>query len=54
MQQLTIEDKTLISKTLTTSKIVYLALVKDIPSSVIAQLEKNIKTIYLEKAEILN
>ena len=53
MQHLTIEGKTLISKTLPISKIVYLALVKDILSSIIAQLGNNIKTIYLEKAEIL-
>ena len=36
-------------KILAISKIVHLALVKDVPSSSIAQLEKNTKAIYLEK-----
>ena len=40
MHQLTMEDKVLIFKTLAISKIVHLALVKDVPSSTIAQLEK--------------
>ena len=40
MRQLTIEGKILIFKTLAISKIVHLALVKDVPSSTIAQLEK--------------
>ena len=40
MRQLTIEGKVLIFKTLAISKIVHLALVKDVPSSTIAQLEK--------------
>ena len=40
MHQLTMEDKVLIFKTLAISKIVHLALVKDLPSSTIAQLEK--------------
>ena len=36
-------------KTLATSKVVHIALVKGVPSSTIAQLEKNTKAIYLEK-----
>ena len=40
MRQLTIEVKILIFKTLAISKVVHLALVKDVPSSTIAQLEK--------------
>ena len=40
MWQLTTDSKTLIFKTLAISKIVNLALVKDVPSSTIAQLEK--------------
>ena len=40
MQQRTIESKILIFRTLTISKIVNFALVKDVPSSAIAQLEK--------------
>ena len=40
MLQLTIEGKILIFKILVISKVVHLALVKDIPSSTIAQLEK--------------
>ena len=40
MRQLKIEGKILISKTLAISKVVHLALVKDVPSSTIAQLEK--------------
>ena len=43
MRQLTIVGKILIFKTLTISKIVHLALVKDVPSSTIAQLEKTQK-----------
>ena len=39
MRQLIIEGKILVVKTLTISKVVYLALVKDVPSSTIAQLE---------------
>ena len=39
MQQLTIESKILIFKTLAISKVVHLALVKDVTSSTIAQLE---------------
>ena len=46
---MTIECKILIFKNLAISKIVHLALVKDITSSTIAQLEKNTKAIYLEK-----
>ena len=38
MQQLTIEGKILIFKTLATSKVVHLALVKDVPTSTIALL----------------
>ena len=49
MRQLTIEGKILILKTLAIWKIVHLALLKDVPSSAIAQLEKKTKTIYLEK-----
>ena len=48
MRQTTIESKTLMFKTLDISKIVHLDLVKDVPSSTIAQLEKY-KRIYLEK-----
>ena len=48
MRQITIESKTLMFKTLDISKIVHLDLVKDVPSSTIAQLEKY-KRIYLEK-----
>ena len=40
MQQRTIESKILIFRTLAISKIVNFALVKDVPSSAIAQLEK--------------
>ena len=40
MQQLTIKSKILIFKTLAVSKVVHLALVKNVPTSVIAQLEK--------------
>ena len=40
MRQLTIEGQILIFKTLAISKLVHLALVKDVPSSTIAQLEK--------------
>ena len=40
MRQLTIEGKILIFKILARSKIVHLALVKDVPSSTIAQLQK--------------
>ena len=39
MQQLTIEVKILIFKTLAISKFVYFAIVRDVPSSAIAQLE---------------
>ena len=45
MRQLTIESKILIFKTLAMSKIVHLALVKDIPSSTIAELEKILKQL---------
>ena len=40
MRQRTIEGKILIFRTLAISKIVNFALVKDVPSSTIAQLEK--------------
>ena len=40
MRQLTSEGKILVFKTLVISKVVHLALVKAIPSSTIAQLEK--------------
>ena len=40
MRQLTSEGKILVFKTLAISKVVHLALVKDVPSSTIAQLEK--------------
>ena len=40
IQQLTIEVKILVFKTLSISKVVHLALVKDVPSSTIAQLGK--------------
>ena len=40
MRQLTVEVKILIFKTLAISKVVHLALVKDVPASTIAQLEK--------------
>ena len=40
MRQLTIEGKILVFETLAISKVVHLALLKDVPSSTIAQLEK--------------
>ena len=40
MRQITIEGKILIFKTLAISKVAHLALVKDLPSTTIAQLEK--------------
>ena len=40
MRQLKIEVKILVFKTLAISKVVHLALVKDVPCSTIAQLEK--------------
>ena len=40
MRQLTIENKILIFKILAISKVVHLALVRDVPSSTIAKLEK--------------
>ena len=40
MQQLTIEGKILIFKTCAISKVVHFSLVKDAPSSTIAQLDK--------------
>ena len=40
MPQLNIKGKSLAFKTLAISKVVHLALVKDVPSSTIAQLEK--------------
>ena len=46
MRQLTIEGKILIVKSLAISKIVHLALVKDVASTTIG---KNAKAIYLEK-----
>ena len=49
LQQLTIEGKILFFKTLAISKVVHLDLVKGVPFSTIAQLEK--KTISLEKRE---
>ena len=49
MQQLINEGKIIVFKTLAMSKVVHLALVKDIPSSTIAELKKNTKAIYLEK-----
>ena len=48
MRQLTIEGF-LFFKLFTISKVLHLALVKDVPSSAISQLEKNAKAIYLEK-----
>ena len=53
MQQLTIEVKILIFKTLAISKFVYFAIVRDVPSSTIAQLEKY-KHNSFEKKKILN
>ena len=53
MRQLTIESKVLIFKTLTISKVVHFALVKIVPSSTIAQLERMQKR-FIWKAEILN
>ena len=53
MRQITIESKTLMLKTLDISKIVNLDLVKDVPSSTIAQLEKIQKNLF-GKTEILN
>ena len=49
MRQLTIEGKILGFKTLAISKVVHLALVKDLPSSIFAHLEKNTRAIYFEK-----
>ena len=56
MQQLPIESKILMFKTLAISKVVHLALVKDVTSSAIRKntktncsIRKNTKTIYLEK-----
>ena len=49
MQQLTIEGKILIFKTFAIKIFVHLAIMKDVPSSANAKLEKNIKPIYLEK-----
>ena len=46
MRQLTIEGKILIFKTLAISKVVHLALVKDLPSSASAQLEKKKQFIW--------
>ena len=48
LQVLTIEGKILIFKTLAISKVVYLVLVKDVPSGTIAQFKKN-TTVYLVK-----
>lgn len=48
LQVLTIEGKILIFKTLAISKVVYLVLVKAVPSGTIAQFKKN-TTIYFEK-----
>ena len=48
MQQLKIEGL-LFFKLLIISKVLHLALVKDVPSSAISQLEKKGKAIYLEK-----
>ena len=53
MQQLTVEGKILIFKILAISKIVHLALVKDVPSSTIAQFKK-IQKQFIGKKEILN
>ena len=49
MRPLTIEGRILIFKTLAISKVAHLPLVKDVPSSTIAQLEKVQKKFYLEK-----
>ena len=43
MRHLTLEGNTLIFKTLAISKVVHLALVNNVPSSTIAQLEKTQK-----------
>ena len=48
MQQLTIEGF-LFFKSLIISKVLHLALVKDVTSIAISQFEKNGKAIYLEK-----
>ena len=53
IQQLIIEGKILIFKTPATSKVVHLALVKDVPSSAIDQLEKYKDNLF-GKMEILN
>ena len=45
MRQLTIKGKILILKTFAISKVVHLALVKYVPSSTIAQLEKTQKQV---------
>ena len=53
MRQLTIEVKNLIFKILAISKVVHLALVKDVPSNTIAQLEKYKNNLF-GKTEVLN
>ena len=53
IQQLIIEGKILIFKTPATSKVVHFALVKDVPSSAIAQLEK-IQKKFISKIGNLN
>ena len=52
MRPLTIEGRILIFKTLAISKVAHLPLVKDVPSSTIAQLEKYKKNLF-GKTEIL-
>ena len=49
-----IEGKILIFETLAISKVVHLALVKEVPSSTIAQLEKKIQKQFIWKFEIPN
>ena len=49
MQELTIEGKSWAFTNVAKSKVVHLALVKDISSCTNAQLERNTKTIYLKK-----
>ena len=54
MPQLKIKRKVLIFKTLAISKAVHLTLVKDVPSSTIAQFQKNTNKIFWGKRKILN
>ena len=54
MQQLTIEGKSWAFTNVTISKVVHLALVKDMSSNANSQLEKKYKNNLFEKTKILN